>query len=103
EQAASFAEIRSPNNVPAIQTAPGAHHWRLVLLELQGSPTGDGDILTLGSGSSAQNSLSQVPHDLVFDRCYIHGDAVNGQKRGIALNSAATTVTGSYISDCKRI
>jgi hypothetical protein len=80
-----------------------AHHWRFVLLELQGMADGDGDNLTLGSGSSAQNSLSQVPHDLVVDRCYIHSDPVNGQKRGIALNSAATSVTGSYISDCKRI
>jgi hypothetical protein len=103
EQAASFAKLRSPNNQPAIQTAPGAHHWRLVLLELQGTADGDGEIIALGSGSSAQSSLSQVPHDLVVDRCYIHGDPVNGQKRGIALNSAATTVTGSYISDCKRI
>jgi len=103
ELAASFAKLKSPNNQPALQTAPGAHHWRLVLLELQGAADGEGDILTLGSGSSAQNSLSQVPHDLVVDRCYIHGDPVNGQKRGIALNSAATTITGSYISDCKRI
>jgi hypothetical protein len=42
-----------------------------------------------------------VPHDLIIDRCYIHGDPTNGQKRGIALNSASTTITGSYISDIK--
>ena len=48
-----------------------------------------------------QTSLGTVPHDLIVDRCYIHGDPVNGQKRGIALNSAATTIVGSYISDIK--
>jgi hypothetical protein len=42
-----------------------------------------------------------VPSDLVVDRCYIHGDPARGQKRGIALNSASTTVIGSYISDIK--
>jgi hypothetical protein len=60
-------------------------------------------LITLGDGSSAQTSLAQIPHDLVLDRLYIHGDAEKGQKRGIALNSASTTVTGSYISDIKLI
>lgn len=101
--AVAFAKLRSPNNQPAIQTAPGAHHWKLVLLEFQANADGEGDILALGSGSSAQRSLSQVPHDLVIDRSFIHGDALKGQKRGIALNSAATMVVNSYLSDFKRI
>ena len=42
-----------------------------------------------------------VPHNLVVDRCYIHGDPTVGQKRGIALNSASTTIVNSYISDIK--
>src|SRR6266550_8578235 len=32
--AASLPKIVSPNSSPAIQTAPGAHHYRLVALEL---------------------------------------------------------------------
>jgi hypothetical protein len=101
--AASFAKLRSPNGQPVVQTAAGAHHWRLMLLELQANAGGDGDIMQLGNGSSSQSSLSQVPHDLVVDRVYVHGDPAMGQKRGIALNSASTTITGSYISDCKRV
>src|SRR4029450_1082596 len=54
-------------------------------------------------GSSAQHALFQVPHDLEIDRSYIHGDPVNGHKRCVALNSASTTVSNSYIADCKRI
>jgi len=105
ETAAPLAKLRSPNSQPVIQTAPGAHHWRLVLLELQSTADGIGndEILALGSTTASQSSLSQVPHDIVVDRCYIHGDSVVGTKRCVALNSAATTVTGSYISDCKRI
>jgi hypothetical protein len=105
EAAGPLAKLRSPNSQPVIQTAPGAHHWRLLLLELQSSTGGDGndEILALGTATAAQSSLAQVPHDIVVDRCYIHGDSVVGTKRCVALNSAATTVTGSYIADCKRI
>ncbi len=95
-----LAVIKSPNGMPAIQTAPGAHHWTIMLLEIAG--TGGNDIMTLGDGSSAQTQLAQVPHDLIVDRVYLHGDGVHGQKRGIALNSASTTITGSYISEIKQ-
>jgi hypothetical protein len=103
--AAPLAKLRSPNSLPVIQTDRGAHHWRLLLLELQStsSGTGNDEILALGSATASQNSLAQVPHDIIVDRCYIHGDSVVGTKRCVALNSAATTVTGSYIADCKRI
>lgn len=99
--AGALAIIRAGGTAPAIRTAAGAHHWRLMLLEVQG--VGGGDIITLGDGSSTQTSLSQIAHDLVVDRLYIHGDATKGQKRGIALNSASTTITGSYISDIKLV
>jgi len=98
-----LAKLKSPNRQPVIQTAAGAHHWRLQLLEFMPTDGGTGDIVTLGDGGPAQHDLSQVPHDLAIDRCYIHGDAALGQKRGIALNSASTTITNSYISDIKAI
>ena len=94
-----LATIRSPNASPALQTAPRAHHWRLELIEFAANATPAGDIMRLGDGSSAQSSLQRVPHDLVVDRCYIHGDPHVGQKRGIALNSASTTIVNSYIAD----
>jgi hypothetical protein len=96
--AGALAKIQQAGGGPAMATAPGAHHWRLSLLEIVGN--GVSDIVTLGDGSSAQRTIAQVPHDLVVDRVYIHG-APAGQKRGIALNSASTTITGCYISDIK--
>lgn len=97
-----LAAIQSPNSLPAIRSAPGAHHWRLQLLELMPTAGGVGDIVTLGDGGTAQVERSQAARDLVVDRCYIHGDPVSGQKRGIALNSGATAITNSYISDVKK-
>lgn len=95
--------IKSPNAQPAIATAPGAAYWRLLFLEVQATRRGYYDIVTLGDGSKEQHSLSQVPHDLVIDRVYIHGDPLHGQKRGIALNSASTTIRNSHVSDIKAI
>jgi hypothetical protein len=74
-----------------------------MLLEFGPNQGSVGDIMTLGDGSSAQAALTSVPHDLIVDRCYIHGDPARGQKRGIALNSASTIVTGSHVSDIKAV
>lgn len=101
--AAALATIRSPNELPALQTAAGAHHWRLVLLEFGPNATPGNDLIRLGDGSARQSSLAAVPHELEVDRCFIHGDPHQGQKRGIALNSAATRITNSYFADFKLV
>ena len=44
-----------------------------------------GEVLSLGDGSTAQNTLAMVPHDFIVDRVYIHGDVTAGQKRAIGL------------------
>lgn len=96
-----LAKIRSENTSPALTTTAGAHHWRIELIEFQANRNGSGDIIALGNGGSSQNDVSQIPHTLVFDRVYVHGDPATGQKRGIALNSANTHITNSYFEDFK--
>ena len=44
-----------------------------------------------------------MPHNLIFDRSYLHGDPKRGVRRAIALNSRSTAVIDSYISDCKEV
>jgi hypothetical protein len=101
--AALLPKIRSVKNEPAIRTAPGAHHYKLMFLEFPPTYQGQYDIIRFGEGSSAQNTLSAVPYELVLDRVYIYGDPVYGQKRGITLNSASTTIANSYIADIKAV
>jgi hypothetical protein len=101
--AGRLAKLKSPNSDPVLRTAAGAHHWRIQLLEFLPTPNGAGDIMRLGDGSAAQSALAQVPHDLVVDRCYLHGNPGAPQKRGIALNSASTSIINSYISDIKAV
>jgi len=95
----SLARIQSPNNEPALRTAPRARFWRLQLLEFPGGRSAD--IIALGDGGPSQRALSDVPSDLVVDRCYIHGDG-SSQKRGIALNSGRTSIVNSYIGGIAR-
>lgn len=101
DHAPLLARLRSPNSLPVLQTATGAHHWRLLLLEIGPNATPTGDLIRLGDTSARQTSLEGIAHDLEIDRCYIHGDPHVGQKRGIALNSAATRIVNSHFSDFK--
>jgi len=88
---------------PALKTSPGAHHFRFVGIEFKPSDSSAlvYDLLQLGDGARTQNRLDLVPHHLIFDRCYIHGDPKGTLKRGVALNSAHTEIINSYISECK--
>jgi PKD repeat protein len=101
--AALLARLRSPNADPALRTAPGAHHWVLRYLEFRANQSGLNDLIQIGDGSSAQNSMTLVPHHISLDHVYVHGDRYVGQKRCIALNAGNVTIRDSHISDCKGV
>lgn len=97
-----MAKIVSPGaNEPAIKTEPGAHNYKLDGIEV--APINEAavvsDLVKLGDGSSAQNSLTNVAHHLTINRAYIHGFPTKELKRGVALNSGEASITNSYISD----
>lgn len=89
-----------------VTTAPGAHHYRFLGIEFGpaagNSRTGPGKFLNalviLGADES---SGYPVPHHLVIERCYLHGDPLVGGRRGIILNSATTVVVDSWLADFK--
>jgi hypothetical protein len=97
--ASLLPKLKSPNTSSAIQTATGAHHWRLEFLELQANSGGYGEIVRLGS--SSETTAANQPHHLLLDRLYIHGDSSMGSKRGIALNSGDTSILNSQITNIK--
>lgn len=96
-----MALIETPNSNPAITTAAGANGWWLSGLEIAAAQqtTTNYGIVTLGQGTG-QNSLAQVPGNLVLDRTYVHGAPATQIQRCIALNSARTAVQDSYVFDC---
>ena len=102
EHAGLMAKVLSPGlNEAVISTAPYAHHYQLIGIELApvNATVAIGDLIKIGDGSGAQNSLDQVPHDVIIDRCYIHGWPTQNVKRGVALNSGEASIINSYISD----
>ncbi len=90
------------SGVPCFYTKPSAHHYRFVGLEISidNNVTNSYGLMQLGDGSSAQNTLTTVPHDIIIDRCYIHGHTnATIMKAGVLLNCANSAVIDSYISD----
>ena len=87
---------------PAIRTAPGAHHFKLVGLELAVAPkTYNQGLVLLGTGQ--ETSEQQFPRHLVIERCYVHGDPEAGGKRGVALNARHVAIVDSYFADWKGV
>ena len=99
--ASSMPKIISPNSEPAVQTAGGAHNFRFVGIEFGVAPgTSTYNIVALDGN---QTSLAQTPHDLIIDRCYIHGNAGDNARRGVMINSASTAIIDSYISNIHEV
>lgn len=87
----------------ALRTAVGASYWRLMFLEFKPASTPSANLLEFGRADSSQSTMSSVPHHLILDRCYLHGDPSTGQRRGLALNSGDAQVINSYFADFKGI
>ncbi|HEX8719522.1 MAG TPA: DUF4214 domain-containing protein [Pyrinomonadaceae bacterium] len=99
-----LAKIISPGTgEAALQTAPGAHHWRLIGLEFRTAvPWAQVyDLVKLGASDSAQDTSEEVPHHFLLDRCLVTAFPTQTLKRGVALQSAETTITGCYIAGFK--
>ncbi len=95
-------KIVAPNGSPALTALDGAHHFRFIGIEFSVAPsvTQSFNVILLGAD---QTSLAQMPHNLIFDRVYVHGHPDRNLRRGIALNSASSAVIDSYIADCHEI
>ena len=79
----------------ALRTTSGAHHFRFIGIEF--APTPGAFVYSLIELGAGETSAAALPHDLIFDRCFIHGDPTVGGRRGIAMNSAATAVIDSAL------
>jgi cellulose synthase/poly-beta-1,6-N-acetylglucosamine synthase-like glycosyltransferase len=86
---------------PVVSTAPGAHHYRFVGVEI--SPTPGSFLYEVVSLGGDTGSLADMPHHLIFDRCYIHGDKRAGSRHGVVMNSSQTAIIDSYLSDIKEV
>lgn len=103
-QADAMPKIITNNlsGIPCFKTQAFAHHYWLAGLEVTADVTvvESYGLINLGDGSSAQNTLSEVPHDFVIDRCYIHGHTeATILKYGVRLDCKRAAIMDSHISD----
>ena len=105
-QSSLMPKIVSPNTAPAISTAAGAHNFRFAGIEITttwASTNGTNYVLVQLEAPGGNTTLSQVPTDLVFDRCYVHGTPTGNVRRAILMNSARTAVVDSYLADLHEV
>ena len=96
-QAQYMPKLVTPDGSPALVIPSGANNYRIQGIEFTvASGVYVQDLIQAGTGG--ETAVSQLPQNIDFDRDYVHGDPVSGGKRGLALNSATTTVENSYFA-----
>jgi hypothetical protein len=85
----------------AIETANNAHHFRFVGIEFK--PVANNFVYNLIRIGNADTSTATLPDNIVFDRCYIHGDPDKGGRRGVAMDGTRVAVIDSHVSDFKEV
>ena len=93
-----LAKLRAASGA-VIVAEPGAHHYRFIGLDI--APEANTWLVALLQFGDDEHAVDRLPHDLIVDRCYLHGDPRKGSRRGIALNARRAAVIDSYLSDFK--
>jgi hypothetical protein len=83
----------------AITAKPGAHHYRFVGIEIR--PRTGLFVFNLVTLGSDERSVDELPHHIVIDRCYVHGDPTRGGRRGVAMNGRHIAVINSHLAGFK--
>ncbi|MGH9932742.1 MAG: hypothetical protein ACREA9_26360 [Pyrinomonadaceae bacterium] len=96
--ARAMPKIAAPTAKAAVATEPRAHHYKFIGIEFLPASNANYVYNLIDLGSTDYTSLTQFPHHLVFDRCYVHSTGMNRARRGFALNSAETSVVNSHVS-----
>lgn len=100
--ATGFAKIVTANSMPAIYTSTSSSTsgYRLVGLELTSSAAMTYAVVNLGDYSRTAASVSELPSAIILDRVYVHGTSSMDLQRCVTLNSRASAVINSWLSDC---
>jgi hypothetical protein len=96
-------KLVTPNGGPALEIEDGAHHFRLIGVEITMAPSVTGLTSLVLLGDNDQTTLAALPHNLILDRVYIHGNPTTTLRRGVAFNAINSAIIDSYISDCHEL
>ena len=101
ENPGPMALILAEDTEGAVLTEPRASFYRLAGLEIAAA---DGlemtGLVLLGETGQRQDTPEEVPHDIVLDHVFIHGNPTVQLQRCVAFNAARLAVVDSYITEC---
>ena len=93
----NMPKIVAPADSSAIVTVDDSNYFRFVGIEFAPEPdVFDYEVIAIGNQDTSTATLA---NNIVFDRCYIHGDPTTGGRRGVEMDGAYIAVIDSYISD----
>lgn len=95
--AAYMPKILAPNGLNSVKTVANSHHFRFVGIEFAPAP-GTTQIYSVVAIGNADASAATLAHNIVFDRCYVHGNPNSNDRRGIEMDGAYVAVVDSYIT-----
>lgn len=85
----------------AIQTENTAHHYRFVGIEVR--PAAGDFVYALVEIGGALTDTANVPHHIIFDRSYIHGNSGEAMRRAVAGNGNYVAIVESILSEAKEV
>jgi hypothetical protein len=100
--AANMPKILARQGLSAINTVSNSHNFRFVGIEFA-PVSGATVIYQVVAIGNADTSPATLPSNIVFDRCYVHGNPTANHRRGIEMDGAYVAVVDSYISDFQEI
>ena len=101
QHARAMSRLVASSGDAVIEADAGAHHYRLVGLEI--APADGVFLRALVHVGTKETDVASQPHHVIIDRCYLHGDPRKGTRRGVALNGRDSAVMNSYLSDFKEV
>lgn len=99
EHASYLAKILAKPGLSAIKTKSRAHHYYFTCIEIAATDF-SWNVVEIGNG---EKNVDDLPHDISFDRVYLHGHKNLGSRRGIAMNGQRIAVVNSWLSDFKEV
>ncbi len=107
--ALSLPKLVTKVSTPALEFQAGSHHYRFVGIEItndsQNQTQLNNGLIFVGenSGSQLQITLANVPHDIEFDRCYVHAEGTDGttSEYSTAIRGFLVSAKALTIKDCR--
>jgi hypothetical protein len=96
--APAMPRIVSPNGFGAIDTADGAHDYRFVGIDFTVAKKVKENTGLVRLSDGDETARKQLSSRIVVDRCYVHGNPAQNDRRGVVLNGRAEAVVDSYVS-----